>query len=322
MRDKERKQSTNHNGDRSMNAVAANGVAGNRPQRPFYWSVRRELWEHRSIYMAPLIVAAVVLVGLLIASAQLPATLRSLPTMSAARQHDLIAMPYSIAALLLLITSIAVGCLYCLDAMHGERRDRSILFWKSLPVSDATTVLAKASVPLVVLPLLTFVIGTAVHIVLLLVSTIITLASGIEPATLWSQLPLLRMPVGFFWFLLAMALWYAPLYAWLLFISAWAKRGTFIWAVVPPLALLALETTMLKTSMFMTLVKSRVAGGLERAFSAAPKTAAALEPGTSADGIFPDPTKFLASTELWIGLVIAALLIYAAIHVRRRREPI
>lgn len=308
--------------DRGRSMNTANNAAASHPLRPFYWSLRREIWEHRSIYMAPLIVAAVVLVGLLIASAQLPGTLRSLPTMSVARQHDLMSMPYSIAAVLLLITSIAVGCLYCLDAMHGERRDRSILFWKSLPVSDATTVLAKASVPLVLLPLLTFVIGTAVHIVLLLVSSVITLASGFELATLWSQLPLIRMPLGFSWFLIAMALWYAPLYAWLLFISAWAKRGTFIWAIVPPLALLALEVTTLKTSVFMTLMKARVAGGLERAFSATPKSAAALEPGTSADGIFPDPTKFLTNPELWIGLAIAALLIYATIHLRRRREPI
>ena len=51
-----------------------------------------------------------------------------------------------------MFTTFIVGVFYCLDALHGERRDRSILFWKSLPVSDLTTVLSKASIPLVVLP--------------------------------------------------------------------------------------------------------------------------------------------------------------------------
>ena len=63
-------------------------------------------------------------------------------------------MPYNVAAGLLIMTAFLVGVFYCLDALHGERRDRSILFWKSLPVSDRTTVLSKASIPLVVLPLL------------------------------------------------------------------------------------------------------------------------------------------------------------------------
>ena len=57
---------------------------------------------------------------------------------------------------------------YCLDALYGERRDRSILFWKSLPVSDLTTVLSKASIPIVVLPLLTFAVTVATQLIMLL----------------------------------------------------------------------------------------------------------------------------------------------------------
>ena len=73
-------------------------------------------------------------------------------------------MPYSHAAMLLMVTAFIVGVFYCLDALHGERRDRSILFWKSLPVSDLTTVLSKASIPLVVLPLLVFAITVATQL--------------------------------------------------------------------------------------------------------------------------------------------------------------
>ena len=73
-------------------------------------------------------------------------------------QYNLIEHSYMMAALLIMATTIIVALFYCLDALHGERRDRSILFWKSLPVSDLTTVLSKAGIPIVILPLIGFAI--------------------------------------------------------------------------------------------------------------------------------------------------------------------
>ena len=72
------------------------------------------------------------------------------------KQRAAIEQPYDIAAMMMIFTAFIVGVFYCLDALHGERRDRSILFWKSLPVSDLTTVLSKAIIPLVILPVITF----------------------------------------------------------------------------------------------------------------------------------------------------------------------
>ena len=83
----------------------------------------------------------------------LPRSMRELAAQHPVNQQVALAMPYSHAAMLLMVTAFIVGVFYSLDALHGERRDRSILFWKSLPVSDLTTVLSKASIPLVVLPL-------------------------------------------------------------------------------------------------------------------------------------------------------------------------
>src|SRR6202163_3168249 len=139
--------------------------------RPLYWSIRHELWENRSIYIAPLAVAAVYLFGFLISLFWVPRSMRGM-----AAAHDLtppvaLAMPYSHAAMLLTLIAFLVGIFYSLDALHGERRDRSILFWKSLPVSDLTTVLSKASIPLVVLPLLIFLIIVAMQLIMLLLST-------------------------------------------------------------------------------------------------------------------------------------------------------
>jgi len=122
--------------------------------RALYWSVRRELWENRSIYLAPLAVAAVALFAFSISA--IAGIWEKALKLDPAQASKAVTQPYDIAAGLMMLTCIIVSVFYCLDALHSERRDRSILFWKSLPVSDLTTVLAKVSIPLVVLPLLTF----------------------------------------------------------------------------------------------------------------------------------------------------------------------
>ena len=111
---------------------------GAAPTRPLYWSIRRELWENRSIYMAPLVVALVTLFGSGLSTIGMPARRRAVLLLTAARQHAAITKPYDVIAMILLATAFLVGIFYCIDALYGERRDRSILFWKSLPVSDRT----------------------------------------------------------------------------------------------------------------------------------------------------------------------------------------
>ena len=111
------------------------------------------MWENRSIYIAPLIVAggrAIRLRDQHDRSAGAPA--RASLLLDPAKQRAAIEAPYDMAAMMIIFTVFIVGVFYCLDALHGERRDRSILFWKSLPVSDLTTVLSKAIIPLAVLP--------------------------------------------------------------------------------------------------------------------------------------------------------------------------
>ena len=132
-------------------------------------------------------------------------------------------------------TALIVGIFYSLDALYGERRDRSILFWKSLPVSDLTTVLSKLTIPLVVLPLLSFAISLATQFIMLLLSSVILLGSGVSIATLWTEVSFFHVSLVLLYHLLTVhGLWYAPIYGWLLLVSAWAPRAPFIWAVLPP----------------------------------------------------------------------------------------
>src|SRR3981081_265918 len=158
-----------------------------------YWSIRRELWERRSIYIAPLAAAVVFLLGFLISIVRLPQKMRTLSALDPAHQRADIAMPYDMAAGLLMLTAMIVGTFYCLGALQGERRDRSILFWKSLPVSDLTTVLSKASIPLIVLPLLAYAIVIVTQVIMLLLSGAVLLVSGGSAVMLWTRLPLVQM---------------------------------------------------------------------------------------------------------------------------------
>ncbi|MEA2563950.1 MAG: type transport system permease protein [Acidobacteriota bacterium] len=271
--------------------------------RPMYWSVRRELWENRSVYIAPLAVAGLSLFAFLISTIRL------------SRRHISAALPYSAAASAILMAGFIVAVFYCLDALNSERRDRSILFWKSLPVSDRTTVLSKASIPLAVQPLLTFAIALATQLVMLLLSTAVLLVNGVNPATLWSRLPLLQMPLVMFYGLAAHVLWFAPIYGWLLLVSAWARRASFLWAVLPFFAILIVERLAFGTSHFASLLKYRVQGAMVEAFAADPVKVPILRLSQL------DPVRFLSSPGLWAGLVFAAACLAAAVRLRRSREP-
>src|SRR5881275_1323923 len=194
--------------------------------RPLYWSVWRELWENRSIYIAPLAVAVVVLFGFMISTYGIPERRRGVLLMDPAKQRALIGAPYDVAAMVLIFTVFIVGVFYCLDALYGERRDRSILFWKSLPVSDRTTVLAKAAIPLVVLPLFAYAVIILTQLIILIVNTIVLLGSPSELAALYQNLKFFQLSVALLYAVIAIALWHAPIYCWLLLVSGWAKRAT------------------------------------------------------------------------------------------------
>ena len=281
--------------------------------RPMYWSVRRELWENRSIYIAPLIVAAFVLFGFMISTIGMPARRRAVLMLDPAQQRATIGMPYDAAATVLIVIAMIVGAFYCLDALHGERRDRSILCWKSLPVSDRTTVLSKATIPLVVLPLLIFAIIVLTQFLMLLWTSLVLLPSGLA-ATTWTRFNLLQQSLILLYGLIALALWHAPIYGWLLLISSWARRATFLWAVLPFLAIGILEKLAFNTTHIASLLKYRFMGHLSEAFVFDKHGVHSLAQLT--------PEKFLGTPGLWIGLLIAAIFLAAAVRLRRNREPI
>ncbi|HET7692055.1 MAG TPA: ABC transporter permease [Gemmatimonadota bacterium] len=285
------------------------------PLRRLVWSVRRELWENRSIYLAPLAVAALFLAGFLVALVRLPHTVRAASALGPIQRQAAIEQPYVIAAIMLMAIAMLVAVFYCVDALYGERRDRSTLFWKSLPVSDWTTVLSKASIPILVLPLVTFAVTVVTQFVMLLASSAVLAASGLSVRTLWSDVPFFEISgihlshiVGFH------GIWWAPIYGWLLLVSAWAKRAPFLWATLPPVAIGAAERIAFGTSHFSSFLQNHFLGG--------PITGGS-DSGMSMDMLGEDPWGwFLLDPGLYVGLAVTAAFLLAAVWLRRWRGPI
>ena len=284
--------------------------------RRMYWSVRRELWEYRSIYIAPLAVAAIFLFGFLINMITLRRRMHGVWTLDPAQQHEALDMPYEFAAGLIMGTAFIVGIFYSLDALYGERRDRSILFWKSLPVSDLTTVLSKVTIPLVILPLLSFAIAVVTQFIMLLLSSAVLLGSGLSVGTLWARMSFFHMSLMLLYHIVTVhGLWYAPFYGWLLLISAWAPRAPFMWAFLPPFVIWGVEKIAFQSSHFLAMLEYRLTGP-------EPSTIAAHR-GTLMDMISAlTLAQFLSTPGLWVGLAVAAIFLAAAVRLRRYREPI
>ena len=325
------------------------------PLRVFYWSLRRELWEHRAIWMAPLVIGGVALLAALFSTVKLPHAVRVVAGAVATTPLGMklavnfIAGPYAFVAFAAVITGLLVAMAYSLGALHTERRDRSILFWKSLPVSDLITVLAKAVMPIVVTPVAQLAVVFAGTLILMGFSALVVLASGQDLSVWWA-----RVPIPKIWLMLAdglpfMALWYAPIYAWFILVSAWARRTPYLWAIAPPLLLGLVERIVLGTHAVWSWLIFRAfgvffggMGGSKAAathLTTAPLTTAqtanpaathaAVESATHAiirQAVTPHPPPVDPATwsgpHLWIGLILAAVFLAAAVWLRRSRDPI
>jgi ABC-2 type transport system permease protein len=292
------------------------------------WCLRRELWENRSIFIAPFVTAGVLIFVVLITVMEADIKAQTLSGNMGSDKADVVLLwfPYMLIAAPVLAIGVFVAIAYCLGALHGERQDRSILFWKSLPVSDLITVLSKAGIPIILIPLISFMAAMVTQLVIFAVTlTIFPLfaANGhfvwagvsVDPHTvemLWAGVPIGYLSFAMLYGLLATALWHAPLYAWLLLVGGWAKRMTFLWAVAPAAALMLVERIAFGTEHLKELIQHRLGDSLSLAFSDMQGHALpALTPG-----------RFVSDPGLWGGLAVAALFLAAATLMRRYRQPI
>jgi len=299
-----------------LNSEAARAGARISLGRTFLWAVRRELWEYRMLYLAPLAAAGLFLVAFGVSAVHFTRTMHRLIALGTMERHAAITSPYDMIGGLMMLTMMIVAAFYCLDALYGERRDRSVLFWKSMPASDTTTVLAKASIPFVVLPLVVWATAAVAEFLMLLLSSGALAAGGASVGELWHSLPLPRMLVLLLYHLImAHVLWHAPFYAWLLLVGAWARRTPFVWAFLPPIALCFIEKIVFKTTYFLDMLKYRLNGnGMDVVLS---ENRFPIDPMTQMT-----PMRYMGSVGLWTGLAVTAAFLAGAIWLRRNRGVI
>ena len=285
--------------------------------------VRRELWEHRALWVVPLVVAALVIIASLFPHAAVQVDDADLTEAQGyigafAALHTMLTLPQ------LLLLAVVLP-FYLLDCLYAERKDRSILFWKSLPVSDAQTVISKLIVALVVVPLGVYVLMLATDIV----------ASGILAVRFrhsillsnilqWNTVVWLHTQLYILGALIVMMLWYAPLAAYLLLVSAWAKRNVTLWATIPPLLAYVIERTALHSNYVGRILIYRLNGiwgslGVEHELSG--KTDVVSQKVSATLGNI-NPLAVLQNVDLWLGLVLTVALVWLTIHVRRRQTEI
>jgi ABC-2 type transport system permease protein len=287
--------------------------------------VRREFWEHRSLWITPLIVA-----GLMVLTA-FPIHIGDMQfgehgpdfTTPETRLSAFTLMIWAQTVPQYLVMSI-VANFYLMDCLYTERKDRSILFWKSLPVSDAMTVISKLLVGLVVVPLgvyLTAMVSGA------LFQTIWAsrVAAGSLPAVAvaWDTVAWLKVQGLMLYCLIVCMLWFAPLAAALVLISAWVRKNVFLWTTLPLLIAIIMERIAFGTRYVVHLLEYRT-WGIWDALGVNPTPPEGMGQGrlVSLADLFDNVGmgKAFLNIDLWLGLAVAAALVFAAIRIRRYRD--
>ena len=214
-------------------------------------------------------------------------------------------------------TMILVAVFYCLEALHSERRDRSILFWKSLPISDLTTVLSKALVAVVLLPLFAFAMTCALWFVMVSFSSVVLLVRGTSVATIASQFSIFQLLPPLLYHLLGIhGFGMRQSTAGCCWSPAWARRAPFLWATLPPLAIGVVEKLAFQTSYFAGMLSYVFSGSMDDGMkSKATGMYATLIPRLGIG-------EFLTSPGLWVGLAVTAIFLAIAVRMRRSQGPI
>jgi ABC-2 type transport system permease protein len=306
-------------------AVPVSGAIHQPISRTLTTLIRREFWEHRSLWITPLIVA-----GLLVLTA-IPIHIGNV---SIGAPHNVFSDPHNRLNLFTLIiwgqtvpqylVMTLVLNFYLMDCLYSERKDRSILFWKSLPVSDATTVISKLLVGLVVVPL-------GVYLTAMVASILFQIIWGIRAAygslpniaVAWDTVAWLKVQGLMLYGLVISMLWFAPLVASLLLVSAWARKNVFLWTTLPPVIAIIIERIAFGTRYTLHLIEYRT-WGIWNALGVNPSPPEGLHKGqlVSLADLFDDVSmgKAFLNIDLWLGLAVAAALVFAAIRIRRYRD--
>jgi len=293
--------------------------------------VRRELWEHRSIFVTP--AAVTVVLSLLVLTLFVAASgfgeavdigiITAQNVGETERRAALMAFLIGNTVVFLIASGI-LTIFYCLDSLYAERKNKSILFWRSLPVTDAETVISKLLTAAVAIPLVTFAAVVLANLINLVLSSIFVIIEGGSPGQLiWGAVPIFDVWASMFIILLATPLWLSPFIGWFLFVSAWTKRSPLLTAFLPILIVPMLEYWVLRTHYIGNAFENRASNLPLFSIDVSVFDDDSIREMT-ADSVsilaHIDIVKFVTSPGLWAGLVVCGLFTTAAIYVRRYRD--
>ena len=213
-----------------------------------------------------------------------------------------------------------------LGGLYEERRDRSFLFWKSMPVSDTEEVLSRLAGGVVLTPAVFLAVGIATHLLTLVLASLIGGAQGGPVGAIWVLGPLMLNWIQGTFVLALWMLWALPVFAWVLLSSAYAPRTPFMYAVVPPIVLMVLEKVFLHSSIFATWVGRHltaqplfedIADGMQTAPGQVEIDDFSELMQELAKPAFTSLFHSFAHFDFWIGIAIAAALVYGTVWMRR-----
>ena len=288
----------------------------------YSWLVRREFWENRAIWIVPAVIAAALTLAALFGRVDIVA-------LTSPEQNRVIGgmVLFAFGVTFFVVMSI-YSTWYLLDCLYADRKDRSVLFWKSLPISDTATVLAKLFTGLIAIPMVYFVaadLSTVLMAFIISVRARSTFGSALWQPDLWLQLQAMWL-----YLIATTAIWYLPFAGWLIAVSAWAKRAVMLWSILPPLALFLLERWFFGTHVVGTALAERALGYMPRAFHDMSDRTAWVTTVIDRDTITTpgsvwrllDPLGFFSSPATWIGVIVGAAFVAVAIQLRLRRTEV
>jgi ABC-2 type transport system permease protein len=291
--------------------------------------IRREFWENRSLWIAPLVISGVILVTTLFGGLKVDdgehmwfpgpgghMTAEQLD-LGASKRQMIYASTIGAFTMVQLITLGVVVFFYLLDSLLAERKDRSILFWKSLPISDTEVVASKALTGMVITPLYVLAVSAVTQLVFGLIwwarfsgHALGSLVVPFDPGV-WFE-----VQVAFLVLVPAVVVWYLPIAGYLMLVSVWSRRNAFLWAVLPWVALQLIEAIITHTHHVADFLGRRFAGmfivmDFPRGDIQADQPLAAFLGHVSRVFIHP---------ETWLGVLAAAAFLVAVIRIRRYRD--
>lgn len=293
--------------------------------------VRRELWETRSLVWVPLATVLLILIGAVLSSTLSGGVQVNIDgddsifwdalASDPVRQSQFFAVWISALLIPVLLVATIVVFFYLADSLYSERKDRSVLFWKSLPVSDLSTVGSKVFTALVAVPLWTWLLSLLLGLGVFGVIALRYSGTALDPVTdfhfgVWLAAQgrlLLNLAIA--------SMWYAPIAGYLLIVSVLARRAPALWIGLPPLALAFAEKAVFDTGHVLEYLGYRLSAFFQ-AFDPSldrPREGGVDQAMRTIEYAYGhlSAARLLTEPQLWLGVLVAAALIWLAARLRR-----